>query len=70
MIIPLRTDTPIRGTPLANYVLVAANLLVFVFTDVLAGEAANALKLRVLALDAGMPRVWQFFTYQFIHGDI
>lgn len=68
--IPLRTDTPVRGTPLANYALVAANILVFVFTDLIADEAGSALKLRVLALDAEMPRAWQFFTYQFLHGDI
>jgi membrane associated rhomboid family serine protease len=67
--IPLRTDTPVRGTPLANYVIVAVNLLVFLALDVLGANSESAIK-DDLTLDAGMPEWWQFFTYQFLHGDI
>ncbi len=72
MIIPLRTDIPVRGTPLANYALVAANFLAFLIFDrhLFAGESLGNFKLHVLTLDAGMPQWWQFFSYQFMHGDI
>ena len=68
--IPLRTDTPVRGTPLANYAIVALNFLAFMVLDVTGSESLGHIKNNILALDAGTPEWWQFISYQFVHGDI
>lgn len=68
--IPLRADTPVRGTPLANYGLLVANIIAFLAFNVLANPSLELFRLEHLVLDSGMPRWWQFFTYQFVHHDI
>lgn len=65
--IPIRTDTPVRQTPLANYALIAANMLVFFMMDILAPAQFQSFKLNVLVLKGALPEWWQFFTYQFLH---
>lgn len=67
--IPLRTDIDVRRTPYTNYVLVVVNVLVFLVLDVWGGRTLGSFKHDVLALWAELPAWWQFFTYQFIHGD-
>jgi membrane associated rhomboid family serine protease len=63
--IPLRTDVPLRHTPWANYLLVAANVVVFfVQRWAWAGELHTP-----GALDPRDPRLINYFTYQFLHGD-
>ncbi len=66
LILPVRTETPIRGTPWVNYGLIAANVLIAVFF----GTASD----RRFALDSWIfqpawPSLHQFLTYQFLHGD-
>ncbi len=68
MLIPIGTEYRSRVTPLANYALVALNILVFLFTDWLGGAAGQQLKL-FYALDAARPTLHQYLTYQFLHGD-
>ncbi len=69
MLIPIRTETPIRRTPWTNYALIALNVLIYVGLDWLPSPALAQLK-QALMLDASWPSLYQFFTYQFAHGDI
>jgi membrane associated rhomboid family serine protease len=66
MFIPVRTDTPLRRTPYMNYALIAANLIVFMCQQTfIHGSLEN-----MLLLQPRDPHLWQFFTYQFLHGSI
>lgn len=65
MIIPIRTDSPIRRTPTANYLLIAANVVVYLLWHL--GPAWQQFESRHLVLHAEEPHVWQFLTYQFLH---
>ncbi len=71
LVIPIRTETSIRRTPIANYGLMGANCLLFVlFSDGLAGEPLLAFKSRYLVFHADQPALHEYFTYQFLHGGI
>lgn len=72
MIIPIRTQSEVRQTPRANYALLALNVLAFVvFDERFIGSAASALRERLgLAFVSASPELYQFFTYQFLHGDM
>ncbi|HMB96133.1 MAG TPA: rhomboid family intramembrane serine protease [Tepidisphaeraceae bacterium] len=60
--IPLRTDSPLRRTPWMNWSLIAANVLMFVAQQRLwPGNPPYALQPR-------NPHLYQYFTYQFLHG--
>lgn len=82
ILIPLRTNSPIRRTPTANYALIAANVLAFLLTYDFApappagfpgavGAPSGPLRASLgesqLMLDGADPRVHQLFTYQFLH---
>jgi len=62
MFLPLRTDSPLRSTPYMNWLIIAANVLVFFFTSThpQGWDDACALSPRSLSLH-------QFLTYQFLH---
>ncbi|MBK9129244.1 MAG: rhomboid family intramembrane serine protease [Phycisphaerales bacterium] len=68
-IIPIGTDVRPRHAPIANYLLIAVNVLVFLFTDVMGGDFGALVKAHY-SLDAARPRLYQYLTYQFLHGDI
>ncbi|MCH7721159.1 MAG: rhomboid family intramembrane serine protease [Planctomycetes bacterium] len=68
-LIPIRTEADIRRTPMGNYVLLAVNVLAYLVLDLLGTSQTAEFKSRILTLDAGYPAVYQFFTYQFLHGD-
>lgn len=61
MIIPLRTDSPLRSTPYMNWALIAANIVVFIIT------LSNPHLGNRYAISSRQPTVIQFFTYQFLH---
>ncbi|HET6246076.1 MAG TPA: rhomboid family intramembrane serine protease, partial [Tepidisphaeraceae bacterium] len=61
MIIPLRTDSPLRTTPYMNWGLIASNIAVFVVT-LAQPHLANG-----YGLSPRQPQLFQFFTYQFLH---
>ncbi len=73
--IPISTDTPVRRTPWANYVLLTANILVA--AAVLGGWRSGNPEIARLVLrfqqwgrfDGDAPRLYQFFTYQFLHAN-
>jgi membrane associated rhomboid family serine protease len=59
---PIRTDAPLRRTPWANWALIAANVVAFVLQMFFERQTDS------LLLNPAVPTVWQFFTYQFLHG--
>jgi membrane associated rhomboid family serine protease len=63
MIIPLRTDSPLRTTPWMNWALIAVNVIVFVFQWMTWRDSPPG------AVDPRDPRLISYFTYQFLHGD-
>ncbi len=69
MIIPIRTETEVHRTPLANYALVAVNVLLYALLDLSGSADLLAFKHRALVLHALMPGLHEFLTYQFLHWD-
>lgn len=67
--IPLRTDAPVRRLPLCNYILIGLNVVVFVLIAVMDEQQTESFR-RPLILWPLAPTLSQFFTYQFLHGDI
>lgn len=73
LILPIRTDTQFRRTPAVNYFLIIANVLIFLVVDVFSGRpmpTGLALWKRQYMLDPENLSVIQFFSYQFLHGDL
>ena len=71
LILPIRTESPMKRVPYVNFFLVATNMLLYVVLDEkLLGEAVGTFKNRYLVLDAAEPGILQFLTYQFLHGDV
>lgn len=70
MIIPLRTDSPLRHTPYMNWALIAANFIVF-FIQIAHNSAQPGSSSFVdpLILRPDDPRLWQYFTYAFLHAN-
>lgn len=73
LIIPIKTDSPVRRRPYVNHALIAANILIFLVTDVLGGLGGNTfgeeIKRRFI-LDPSNLTLTSFFTYQFLHGGV
>lgn len=61
MIIPLRTDRPIRINPYVNYGLIGLNVVIFILQLRVGGLTEK------FALDAQDPQLYQFITYAFLH---
>ncbi len=68
-LIPIGTEFRTRRAPVANWVLIGVNVLVFLFTDYVGGALGAQLKV-FYALDAARPTLAQYVSYQFLHGDI
>jgi membrane associated rhomboid family serine protease len=72
--IPISTDTPVRRTPWVNYGLIGVNVAIFVIealahSAAAGGPATAALAIREWgALRGDEPQLYQFFSYQFLHG--
>ncbi len=75
MIIPLRTDCPLRRVPWMNWGLIALNVVVFLLTSSSADRSIHGplafwhgepIK-QIWALNPQQPALWQYFTYQFLH---
>ncbi|HRK29909.1 MAG TPA: rhomboid family intramembrane serine protease [Tepidisphaeraceae bacterium] len=64
MILPIRTDNPLRTNPYTNWVLILVNVAMFILQIKSAWINDNC------ALDPIAPRVYQFVTYQFLHGGV
>lgn len=76
--IPIRTSLSPKHTPYTNYILIAANAVIFLLSywphNVFSPEHGQYIKepLRAWAqqfmLLPGRPYIWQFITYAFLHG--
>jgi membrane associated rhomboid family serine protease len=62
MFLPVRTDSPLRSTPYVNWALILVNVGVFV------AQLSNEWIDQHWALDPSRPVLWNFITYQFLHG--
>jgi membrane associated rhomboid family serine protease len=62
MLLPLRTDSPLRSTPYMNWALIVANVAMFVVQKV-RPEVTDALQLY-----AHSPTIYSFVSYAFLHG--
>ncbi len=83
MLFPIRTDRPLRTTPVINYLLIAVNVAVFLLTGA-SVERASLLMREVMSwsavaehfpvvnfyLHTAEPRLEQFITSAFLHADI
>lgn len=71
LVLPIRTQSCIHRTPRANYALLSVNVVAFLLlNDAVAGEAVMAWRDRYLAFHSDAPAFHEFFTYQFLHGDM
>ena len=71
IIIPIRTETPLRRSPVVNYWLLALNVVLFIlFSEPFGGVEMVAFKNTHLVFSSDQPVLYQFFTYQFVHGDV
>ncbi len=78
MFFPIRTDSPIKRTPWINFALIAVNVLIFFLSyhptarPQGLGQHADPLAgwVRSYLLDGADPKLYQFFTYQFLHGSM
>lgn len=64
--IPIRTEMAAHRTPSANYALLLLNALVYLLLAGGRSERSPGLR-EMLILDCAWPRLYQFFTYQFLH---
>ena len=67
MLIPIGTDVKPRRAPVANWLLIAANVGIF-FLSSATGVPEQVLGL--FTLNAAVPTLSQYISYQFLHGDM
>ena len=71
IVVPIRTEAAIKRAPIVNHVLIAANVIAFMLFDPkFGGEHLSEFAREHLYFRSYMPAFHQFFTYQFLHGDI
>lgn len=63
MIIPIRTDSPLRSTPYMNWALIIANVVMF-------GLQGPLHLPERLALNPHDPHWWSYFSYAFMHDGV
>lgn len=73
MLLPIHTNISTRRTPYANYILIAANVLIFLLSfgphHVGLGQAVEPLRswAQQFMLTPDRPGIWQFVSYAFLH---
>lgn len=73
ILFPIRTDRALHSTPWMNYLLIAANVIIFLafrgrFPDI-SIPSLRQNPLLPYYLHPAAPKIWQFITYQFLHAD-
>ncbi|MFA5864414.1 MAG: rhomboid family intramembrane serine protease [Phycisphaerae bacterium] len=63
--LPIKTDSPLRRTPVVNYAIIAANILIFIGTQYYWTED----QVRPFLLDGAAPKLYQFVSYAFLHAN-
>ena len=66
MLLPIRTNMPLRSTPVVNYLLLVTNIAVFLVT--FRGLQGGALDNYIL--QASYPQLHQFVTHAFLHANL
>ncbi|MCE9592380.1 MAG: rhomboid family intramembrane serine protease [Planctomycetes bacterium] len=66
MFFPIRSDRRLHSTPWVNVTLIVINVVVFAFTHNRLQEQGVA----AYFLDPGLPRLFPFITYQFMHANL
>ncbi len=72
LFIPIRTDSPVRRPPIVNQAIIGLNVLVYLASQIFLrpGEPGGLGGLRTrLTLNPEDLELFQFFSYQFLHGD-
>ena len=64
MILPIRTDSPLRSTPWMNWLLIALNVLAFM------AQSRFPQITERFSVNGAFPQLYQFVTYAFLHADI
>ena len=66
IVLPIRTNMPLRSTPVVNYLLLVANIAIFLvtFRPLQAGLLEN------YVLQASYPQLHQFITHAFLHANV
>jgi membrane associated rhomboid family serine protease len=64
MLLPLRTDSPLRTTPYMNWAIIAANVIVFALQKIKPSVEP------AMALYANVPTLVSFITYAFLHANL
>lgn len=71
IVIPIRTEAAVRGTPVVNYWIIAINIAAFlIFGTKFAGEPVQNYARDYLYFRSYQTQFHHFFTYQFLHGDV
>ncbi len=73
MLIPIKTNAPLRRIPRVNHAIIAINVVVYLFTNVLSAISRSELGNWLAAQFALMLPNWewqQFIGYQFLHDDV
>jgi len=70
VVLPIRTESVVRQTPIVNYAILGVNVLLFVALQMAAtSPQVMAWKSEYLHFHSQSPRLHEFFTYQFLHAD-
>lgn len=64
-VIPIGTDIRLRRIPVGNWVLIGINVFVFIVTQNVPDQILDR-----FALQAAVPSLHQYLTYQFLHADL
>jgi len=75
MILPIRTSIETRRTPYVNYILIAANIVIFLLSygpHRVAPQIVEPLRqwAQPFMLFPERPYIWQFVSYAFLHGSL
>ncbi len=66
MLLPIGTDIRLRRAPIGNWLLIGLN----VSAHLVLSQSRFAAVRESLALDASLPALYQYISYQFVHGDL
>ncbi len=70
LVLPIRTESVARSTPIANYALIGINAFAFLLSQrAFGGNAFVAWTKEHLYFHSFAPQLHQFVTYQFLHAD-
>ncbi len=70
LVLPIRTESDSHHMPMVNYMLIGANLLMYiVFNEGYFGNTTSGVREQYLVFHSDAPTLLQFFSYQFLHAN-